>query len=123
MIASFPLALFPGGVVVDVPGAGDLLEIRAVAEEVFAFRSLANRDGDDRDGGASGVVALTERGLLLIDTGGSEAPTEALLAWGAARFRRPWIGAVITRDGGDRLTALRRAGVPIAVVGGGNANK
>jgi metallo-beta-lactamase class B len=65
---------------------------------------------------SNGLIAVTDRGLLLVDTAWTEAQTEAILAWGEARLGRPWIGAVITHEHADRdggLGALQRRHIPV----------
>src|SRR5262249_9581159 len=68
---------------------------------------------------SNGLIAVTERGLLLVDTAWTESQTEAVLAWGDRTLRRPWIGAVITHDHADRaggLAALERPHIPVAAL-------
>jgi metallo-beta-lactamase class B len=68
---------------------------------------------------SNGLVAVTDAGLLLVDTAWSEEQTDAILRWGTERFARPWIGAVITHDHADRdggLNALFGHGIPVAAL-------
>jgi len=119
VIVSYPFILTPA---VDQPtvklvagtnGAG-ALEIESVAPTLYVHRS-SNAEAVP----SNGLVAVTGGGLLLVDTAWTEAQTEAILKWGDDYFRRPWIGAVITHDHGDRaggLAALERRHIPVAAV-------
>ena len=68
---------------------------------------------------SNGLIAVTDRGLLLVDTAWTEPETEALLKWGEEHLQRRWIRAVITHDHPDRdggLGALRRRRIPVAAL-------
>jgi metallo-beta-lactamase class B len=68
---------------------------------------------------ANGLIAITDKGLLLVDTGWNDAQTEAILDWGRAYLKRDWVGAVITHDHADRdggVGALLRRGIPVAAL-------
>ena len=68
---------------------------------------------------SNGLIAMTDKGLLLVDTAWTEAQTEAILAWGAQRLGRPWIGAIITHEHADRdggLGALQGRHIPVAAL-------
>jgi glyoxylase-like metal-dependent hydrolase (beta-lactamase superfamily II) len=76
---------------------GGRVEIEPLDGRLFIHRST--------DGGgipANGMIAIVDGGLLLVDTGWTEAQTEAILDWGRTRLRREWMGAVITHDHADR---------------------
>ena len=80
---------------------------------------FVHRSTDANGVPSNGLVAVTERGLLLVDTAWTDAQTEAVLAWGDGRFHRPWLGAVITHDHNDRaggLGALERRHIPVAAL-------
>jgi metallo-beta-lactamase class B len=65
---------------------------------------------------SNGLIAVSDSGLLLVDTAWTEAQTEAILTWGAKRLGRPWVGAVITHEHADRdggLAALQRWHIPV----------
>jgi metallo-beta-lactamase class B len=99
--------------VVGTNGAG-AVEIETFDSTLFVHRST----GADAVP-SNGLVAVTERGLLLVDTAWTDAETEAVLAWGDGRFHRPWIGAVITHDHADRaggIAALERRRIPVAAL-------
>jgi metallo-beta-lactamase class B len=94
-------------------GAG-AVEIEALAPALFVHRST-NAQAIP----SNGLVAVTERGLLLVDTSWTDAQTEAVLAWGDRDLGRPWIGAVITHDHADRaggIAALERRHIPVAAL-------
>jgi len=94
-------------------GAG-AVEIEALEPTLFIHRSTGAKAIP-----SNGLVAVTEGGLLLVDTAWTEAETEAILAWGDGRFHRPWIGAVITHDHDDRaggLVALERRHIPVSAL-------
>jgi metallo-beta-lactamase class B len=92
----------------------------AVEIEQFAPTLFVHRSTDAHAVTSNGLVAVTSSGgLLLVDTAWTEAETEAILAWGDDRLRRPWIGAVITHDHADRaggLAALERRRIPVAAL-------
>ena len=68
---------------------------------------------------ANGLIAITDKGLLLVDTGWNDAQTEAILDWGRAYLKQDWVGAVITHDHADRdggVGALLRRRIPVAAL-------
>jgi metallo-beta-lactamase class B len=116
VIITYPFILTPAEVtklVAGTNGAG------AVEIEAFDSTLFVHRSSDADAVPSNGLVAVTERGLLLVDTAWTDAETEAVLAWGAQRFHLPWIGAVITHDHNDRdggLAALERRHIPVAAL-------
>jgi len=115
VVMTYPFILTPEAIklVVGTNGAG-AVEIEAFDSTLFVHRSTGARAIP-----SNGLVAVTARGLLLVDTAWTEAETEAILAWGDRRFGRPWIGAVITHDHDDRaggLAALERRHIPVSAV-------
>jgi len=103
-----PLPLVPG-----TEGAG------AVQIEWIDDRLLIHHSTDAQAVPANGLIAITDRGLVLVDTGWTEDQTEAILRFGQDRLHRTWIGAVITHDHADRdggVGALLRRGIPVAAV-------
>lgn len=91
----------------------------AVEIEAFDSTLFVHRSTDANSVPSNGLVAVTARGLLLVDTAWTDTETEAVLAWGDKRFHRPWIGAVITHDHDDRdggLAALQRRHIPVAAL-------
>jgi len=89
--------------------------------EVFPIdgRLWVHRSTDAAGVPANGLVALTEKGLVLVDTGWTDAQTDAILDWGRARFGREWTGAVITHEHADRdggIGALQRRKVAVAAL-------
>jgi len=88
-------------------------------ESVVAPTLYVHRSSDAKAVPSNGLVAVMAGGLLLVDTAWTETQTEAVLKWGDDYLKRPWIGAVITHDHGDRaggLAALERRHIPIAAV-------
>jgi metallo-beta-lactamase class B len=116
VIISYPFVLTPGAPIPLMPasaGAG-AADVEIVDLKTFVHRST-NADGVP----SNGLVAVTDGGLLLVDTAWTEAQTEAILKWGDERLGRPWIGAVITHDHADRdggLGALLRRKIPVAAL-------
>ena len=113
---SYPFVLTPFEVTKLAPGANGAgaVEIEALEPTLFVHRSTGAQAIP-----SNGLVAVTEAGLLLVDTAWTEAETEAILAWGDGRFHRPWIGAVITHDHDDRaggIAALERRHIPVAAL-------
>jgi len=116
VIVSYPFAFTPSGTPLLVDGTGGA---GLVAVEPFDKKLFVHRSTDAKAIPSNGLVAVTERGLLLVDTAWTESQTEAVLAWGDRELRRPWIGAVITHDHEDRdggLAALERRHIPVAAV-------
>ena len=116
VIISYPFVLTPGEATQIFVGTngGGALEIEAFDSTRFVHRST-----DAHAVPSNGLVAVTEHGLLLVDTAWTEAQTEAILVWGDGRFHRPWIGAVITHDHADRaggLAALVRRHIPVSAL-------
>jgi metallo-beta-lactamase class B len=111
-----PLPLVPGSslpVLSDPKGSG------AVDVTVLDRNTLVHRSTNAQGIPSNGLIAVTERGLVLVDTAWTEPETEALLKWGDERLRRPWIGAVITHEHADRdggLGALQRRHIPVAAL-------
>jgi metallo-beta-lactamase class B len=91
----------------------------AVDVLVLDSRTLVHRSTNAQGVPSNGLIAVTAGGLLLVDTAWTDAETDALLQWGQARFKRPWVGAVITHDHADRdggLGALRQRHIPAAAL-------
>jgi metallo-beta-lactamase class B len=68
---------------------------------------------------SNGLVAVTDEGLILIDTAWTDAQTGELLAWGARRLGKRWVGAVITHDHADRnggIATLFKRGIPVSAL-------
>ncbi len=81
--------------------------------------TVVHRSTDAQGIPANGLIAITSAGLFLVDTGWTEAQTDAILDWGEQRLKRPWIGAIITHDHADRdggLPALQRRHIRIAAL-------
>jgi len=115
IVITYPFVLTPEAtkLVVGTNGAG-AVEIEPFDSTLFVHRSTGAHAVP-----SNGLIAVTERGLLLVDTAWTDAETEAVLAWGDRRFHRPWIGAVITHDHDDRaggLAALERRHIPVAAL-------
>jgi metallo-beta-lactamase class B len=104
----------PIQVVAGQPNGGGRVEIEPIDARLFVHRTM-----DAHGTPANGLVAVTERGLLLVDTAWTEEQTDAILAWGDARFNRPWVGAVITHDHADRaggVALLVRRHIPVSAL-------
>jgi metallo-beta-lactamase class B len=115
-ISYYPFVLTPFEVTRLAAGTNGVgaVEIEALEPTLFIHRSTGANAIP-----SNGLVAVTEGGLLLVDTAWTEAETEAILAWGDGRFHRPWIGAVITHDHDDRaggLAALERRRIPVSAL-------
>jgi metallo-beta-lactamase class B len=96
------------------PNGAGAVEIEPFDSTLYVHRST----GPDAIP-SNGLIAVTERGLLLVDTAWTVEETDAILAWGDGHFRRPWIGAVITHEHADRdggLAALERRQIPVAAL-------
>ena len=109
----FGLTPEPTVLVLGRGGAGRVT-VSVLAEHLFLHQS-----SDGRGIPSNGLVAITERGLLLVDTAWTDEQTEAILRWGRDTLGRPWIGAVITHEHADRdggLGALLRAGIPVSAL-------
>jgi metallo-beta-lactamase class B len=103
-----PIVLMPG------TNGANRVELQSVASRMVVHRST-----DAQGVPSNGLVAMTDRGLLLIDTAWTPAETEAILRWGDERLKRPWIGAVITHEHADRdggLDAVLRRGIPVSAL-------
>jgi metallo-beta-lactamase class B len=111
-----PLPLVPGASlpVLSGPAGAGTVDVTVLDSKTIVHRST-NAQGIP----SNGLIAVTERGLLLVDTAWTEPETEALLQWGDQRLQRPWVGAVITHDHADRdggLGALQRRKIPVAAL-------
>jgi metallo-beta-lactamase class B len=116
VIVSYPFVLTPDppiSLVVGTNGAG-ALDVTFLGPNLLVHRSTSAQGVP-----SNGLIAITDRGLLLVDTAWTDAQTEAVLTWGEAHLHRPWIGAVITHDHADRdggLGALQRRHIPVAAL-------
>ena len=117
VIVTYPFVLVPDQTSIPLTNPQDgtgAFDITVLETSAIVHRSV-NAQGIP----SNGLIAVTDRGLLLVDTAWTEAQTEAILAWGAARLGRPWIGAVITHEHADRdggLGALQRRHIPVAAL-------
>jgi metallo-beta-lactamase class B len=105
----------PGGAQESAPTpAAAGVSILPVRDRAFVHISI-----DAQGIPSNGLIAVTDRGLLLIDTAWTEPQTEMILRYGDTVIHKPWIGAVITHDHGDRaggVGALLRRGIPVAAL-------
>ena len=111
-----PSAFTPPASIVLMPGSNGANRVELQA---LGSRMVVHRSTDAKSIPSNGLVAITERGLLLIDTAWTLSQTEAILRWGDEQLKRPWIGAVITHDHADRdggLDALIRRRIPVSAV-------
>ena len=109
---TYPFVLTPSSFkqIATGPGVKENVSVGAIDGTFFPFRAT-NTEGIP----ANGLVVKTNAGMLLIDAVWTAAQTEAVLKWGEARFKQPWIGAVITHDHADRsggLAALSLRHIP-----------
>jgi metallo-beta-lactamase class B len=112
VIVDYPFVLTPAEPVSLLPGGKD--HAGAVEIEAIDARTFVHRSTDAHGVPGNGLIAVTDEGLLLFDTGWTEAETEAVLRWGETTFRRRWLAAVITHDHADRdggIAALFRRGI------------
>jgi metallo-beta-lactamase class B len=116
VIVSYPFVLVPEQDAIPIGGTAETGPITiTVLDTSTVVHTTTNAQGVP----SNGLVVLTERGLLLVDTAWTDAQTEAILKWGDARLGRPWLGAVITHDHADRdggLGALQRRHIPVAAL-------
>jgi len=103
VIVSYPFVFVPSEPIVLMAGSTGVnrVELQPLGTTMFVHRST-----DANGVPSNGLVAMTETGLLLVDTAWTPAQTEAILRWGDQRLKRPWIGAVITHDHADRAGGL-----------------
>jgi metallo-beta-lactamase class B len=120
----FPYPPPPGRVVISHPFVfkpnGATPTARGVEIEQLADGVLLHRSTDANGIPSNGLIAVTDGGLVLIDTAWTEAQTDVILRYGDSLFRHhPWIGAVVTHDHADRtggLGALFRRGIPVGAL-------
>jgi metallo-beta-lactamase class B len=115
VVVSYPFVLtpVPFTLVSGMNGAG-ALQIEWVDDRV-----LVHRSNDAAGVPSNGLIVITDRGLMLVDTAWTDTQTDAVLRFGRERLKRSWIGAVITHDHRDRaggIGALMRAGIPVAAL-------
>ena len=116
VIVSYPFVYTPEAPIVLVPGSNGANRVEL---QPLSTRMVLHRTTDARSIPSNGLIAITERGLLLVDTAWTPAQTEAILRWGDERLKQPWIGAVITHDHADRdggLDALARRSIPVSAL-------
>jgi metallo-beta-lactamase class B len=92
---------------------------RAVDASYLNKQVVVHRSTDANRVTANGLILITKGGLLLVDTAWTDSQTEAILRWGEANLKGPWIGAVITHDHVDRaggIGALMGRGIPVAAL-------
>jgi metallo-beta-lactamase class B len=117
VLVKYPFVLTPAARAIPIVNARDgtrAFEI-TVVDSTAVVHTSTNAQGIP----SNGLIAVLEKGLLLVDTAWTDAQTEAILDWGDRRLGRPWIGAVITHDHADRdggLGALQRRHIPVAAL-------
>ena len=116
VIVSYPFLFTPADPMVLAPGSNgaDRVELQPLGSRFVLHRSTSAESIP-----SNGLVAITERGLLLVDTAWTPAQTEAILRWGEDRLKQHWIGAVLTHSHDDRaggLDALLRRNVPVSAL-------
>lgn len=90
-----------------------------VAVQPIGARVVLHRSGNAEAIPSNGLIAIAEKGLILIDTAWTASQTEAILRWGDEHLQQPWIGAVITHEHSDRdggLDALVRRNIPVSAI-------
>jgi metallo-beta-lactamase class B len=115
VIVSYPFVFLPEPTVLvaGTKGAGE------VVVEWIDPAIVVHRTTDAQGVPSNGLVAVTDAGLVLIDTAWTDAETETVLRWGETTLHRPWVGAIVTHDHADRvggLGALFRRRVPVAAL-------
>src|SRR3982751_3245763 len=108
LLPKAPIVLMPG------TNGANRVELQSVSSRMVVHRST-----DAQGVPSNGLVAITDRGLLLIDTAWTVPETEAVLRWGDEGLKRPWIGAVITHEHADPdggLDAVLRRGIPVSAL-------
>ena len=116
VIVSYPFVLTPSAWIPLVPRSA---AARGVDVSFADTKTIVHRSTNAEGVPSNGLIAVTDGGLLLVDTAWTEAQTDAILQWGDEHLRRPWIGAVITHDHADRdggLGALQRRKIPVAAL-------
>jgi metallo-beta-lactamase class B len=116
VIVSYPFLFLPRAPIVLMPGTNGANRVELQPLET---RMVVHRSTDAKGVPSNGLIAITDRGLLLIDTAWTPAETEAILRWGDERLKEPWIGAVITHEHADRdggLDALARRRIPVSAI-------
>lgn len=112
VIVTYPFALTPAGT--NAPAPRDMKFEWLVPDRLLIHRSM-----DPIAGSANALIAVTDRGLILIDAPWTDAQTEEILRYGQYALQRPWIGAVIThdhRESAGGLGAVLRSGIPTAAL-------
>ena len=116
VIVSHPFVFTPEATIPVLTGPNGAVTVDVT---VLDPSTMVHRSTNAQGIPSNGLIAVTDRGLLLVDTGWTDVQTESLLRWGYERFKRPWIGAVITHDHADRdggLGALQRWKIPLAAL-------
>ncbi len=116
VIVSYPFDLTPSAW---IPLAPRSAGARGVDVTILDLKTIVHRSTNAEGVPSNGLIAMTDSGLLLVDTAWTEAQTDAILKWGDERLKRPWIGAVITHEHNDRdggLGALQRRKIPVAAL-------
>jgi metallo-beta-lactamase class B len=116
VIVSYPFLLTPHSPIELVEGSNGANRVEL---QPVRARMVVHRSTDARAIPSNGLIAITEHGLLLIDTAWTPSQTEAILRWGDERLKQPWIGAVITHDHADRdggLEAVLRRRIPVSAI-------
>jgi metallo-beta-lactamase class B len=116
VIVSYPFVLTPETETVLLPGTNGA---NRVAVQPIGSRVVLHRSSNAEAIPSNGLIAITEKGLVLIDTAWTPSQTEAILRWGDERLKQPWIGAVITHEHKDRdggLDALARRSIPVSAI-------
>jgi metallo-beta-lactamase class B len=116
VVVSYPFVLMPDRPIVLLAGTAgqNRVELEPIGSQIIVHRST-----DAAGIPANGLIVITDRGLLLVDTGWTEAQTAAILRWGDDRRKQPWVGALITHDHADRdggLDALLRRGIKVSAL-------
>lgn len=90
-----------------------LLQVTKIAPEVYVHTSYNEFDGVRYP--SHGLVVSTKEGVVLIDTGWGNEPTEQLLAWVKSNLKQPVKACVATHWHEDKLGgigALQAQGIP-----------
>lgn len=90
------------------------LQVTKIAPKVYIHTSYKQLGGITFP--SHGLVVATKEGVVLVDTGWGNAPTEQLLAWVEANLEQPVIVCVPTHWHDDKLggmEAVQQQGIPV----------
>jgi hypothetical protein len=113
---SYPFVLTSGSA---TPASGDLgngVRVELIGPALYLYSTVA----DEGTSAGNGLVAVTDKGMLLVDTPRTNAQAQTLLSWGQHALNRGWMGAILSTDHPDRDEGLKtviRRGIPVRALG------